>query len=185
MMQSNMLHCLSRAISPKISNTCQRFTVILIGMLGCFIGSCNRVDWVPLEDIIEPFEPARFSIEGEICTSPSEDLSYPLRVLFVVDASVSMNVSDPPDPETNESSRQRAVRETWERLLEESRGDQEVKIGIMRFNAGAVPLTEDDSDGDDSVPVGSLLVDLLWIVLDFVGCFHRKHYQFIYFTQRW
>ena len=110
--------------------------------------SCNRVDWVPIEDRLDPFERQRFSISGELCTSPSEDLSYPLRVLFVVDGSESMEVTDPPDPETEESGRQRAVRETWQRLIEQSRGDSETLIGIMRFSAQAEFLTGEDVDGD-------------------------------------
>ena len=83
------------------------------------LSSCNRVDWVPIDDAIEPFERQSFSISGELCTSPSEDLSYPLRVLFVVDGSESMEVTDPPDPGTGQSGRQRAVREAWQRLLEQ------------------------------------------------------------------
>lgn len=119
-------------------------TLTLVGSLG----SCNRVDWVPIEDALDPFERQSFSISGEVCTSPSEDLSYPLRVLFVVDGSESMEVTDPPDPETEESGRQRAVRETWQRLLEESRGDAETRVGIMRFSAQAEFLTGEDTDND-------------------------------------
>ena len=121
----------------------------LTSLLFCSIlSSCNRVDWVPIEDAVDPFKRQNFSISGEICTSPSEDLSYPLRVLFVVDGSESMEVTDPPDPETEESGRQRAVRETWERLLEESRGDAESRVGIMRFSAQAEFLTGEDTDND-------------------------------------
>jgi hypothetical protein len=114
----------------------------------CSLVSCNRVDWVPLEDALDPFERQKFSISGELCTSPSEDLSYPLRVLFVVDGSESMEVTDPPDPETEESGRQRAVRETWQRLLEQSRGGAETLVGVMRFSAQAEFLTGEDLDGD-------------------------------------
>lgn len=110
--------------------------------------SCNRLDWVPIEDALPKFERQRFAISGELCTSPSEDLSFPLRVLFVVDGSESMEVTDPPDPETEESGRQRAVRETWQRLLEQSRGDAETLVGIMRFSAQAEFLTGEDVDGD-------------------------------------
>jgi hypothetical protein len=59
-----------------------------------------------------------------------------------------MEVSDPPDPETDERGRQRAVRRAWETLLEESQGDEESRIGIMRFSAQAEFLTEVDLDGD-------------------------------------
>ena len=126
----------------------EAFTLTYILILSVLLGSCNRVDWVPIEDALDPFDRQSFSISGEICTSPSEDLSYPLRVLFVVDGSESMEVTDPPDPETEESGRQRAVRETWQRLLEESRGDAESRVGIMRFSAQAEFLTGEDTDND-------------------------------------
>ncbi len=119
-----------------------------VSLLTLLLFSCNRVDWVPIEDVLDPFEKQSFSISGELCTSPSEDLSYPLRVLFVVDGSESMEVTDPPDPETEESGRQRAVRETWQRLLEQSRGDAETLIGVMRFSAQAEFLTGEDIDSD-------------------------------------
>lgn len=120
----------------------------LMGLICFNVLSCNRLDWVPIEDALPKFERQRFSISGELCTSPSEDLSFPLRVLFVVDGSESMEVTDPPNPETEESGRQRAVRETWQRLLEQSRGDAETRVGIMRFSAQAEFLTGEDIDGD-------------------------------------
>ena len=124
---------------------CRLGTTLVLSLL---VLSCNRVDWVPIEDALDPFERQRFSVTGELCTSPSEDLSYPLRVLFVVDGSESMEVTDPPDPETEQSGRQRAVRETWQRLLEESRGDTESLVGVMRFSAQAEFFTGEDFDGD-------------------------------------
>lgn len=125
-----------------------RWAVWSIHFASLIFLSCNRVDWVPIEDALDPFERQRFSISGELCTSPSEDLSFPLRVLFVVDGSESMEVTDPPDPETEESGRQRAVRETWQRLLEESRGDADSLVGVMRFSAQAEFFTGEDFDGD-------------------------------------
>ena len=134
------------------SNSNARFTphlrqmmIMIISLVFC---SCNRLDWVPIEDALPTFERQRLSISGELCTSPSEDLSFPLRVLFVVDGSESMEVTDPPDPETEESGRQRAVRETWQRLIDQSRGDAETLVGIMRFSAQAEFLTGEDIDGD-------------------------------------
>ena len=116
--------------------------------LGLSLNGCTRVDWVPDENAIDPFVKPQFSVEGSVCTLPSRELSYPLRVLFVVDGSESMEVSDPPNPETDERGRQRAVRETWQTLLEESQGDEASRIGIMRFSAQAEFLTEVDLNGD-------------------------------------
>ena len=76
-------------ISTKARSVLSLTWAIMLGTaLSSMLGSCNRVDWVPIQDAVDPFERQNFSISGEVCTSPSEDLSYPLRVLFVVDGSV-------------------------------------------------------------------------------------------------
>ncbi len=62
----------------------------------------------------------KLEISGSLCTLPPQSLTYPVRVLFVVDASDSMEVNDPIDPLTGEAGRQRAVREVWETLLAEA-----------------------------------------------------------------
>ncbi|MFB6263788.1 MAG: VWA domain-containing protein [Bradymonadaceae bacterium] len=86
-------------------------------------------------------------ISGSLCTRKPERLVFPLRVLFVVDTSVSMRVTDPPDPTTGTTGRERAVRATWKRLLGgESSG---VKVGIVRFASEAQSKTPVDTDGDD------------------------------------
>lgn len=74
----------------------------------------------------------KIEIRGEICTSPPDELRFPMRILFIVDTSSSMDVVDPPDPLTGETNRERAVRETWERLLDEAPGSAE--FGITRFD---------------------------------------------------
>jgi hypothetical protein len=121
--------------------------VLMLSLFIAILPACNRGDWVPIKDVIEPFEVPRLDIEGQVCTAEPQDLSYPLRVLFVVDGSESMEVSDPPDPMTEERGRQRAVRETWERLLEQSRGDSQSQIGVIRFSAQAEILTQSVANG--------------------------------------
>jgi hypothetical protein len=110
--------------------------------------SCTRVDWVPLEGAVEPYAPPTMSVSGRLCASAPEAVEYPLRLLFLVDGSESMEVSDPPDPDTGLRRRQVAVREAWERVLEQSRASGEVRVGLIRFSAQAQPLTQEDSDGD-------------------------------------
>ncbi|MEL6180408.1 MAG: hypothetical protein AAFS10_15725, partial [Myxococcota bacterium] len=76
---------------------------------------CSEANLEPIPP--EPtFRDDKITIEGALCTRAPETLSFPLRVLFVVDSSVSMERTDPPDPVTGETGRERAVRETWERL---------------------------------------------------------------------
>ncbi len=109
------------------------FVVLVMGMTP-WLWTCTDADlevgperYVPIDDKLE--------IRGELCTSPPDELQFPLRILFIVDVSSSMEVVDPPDPVTGETNRERAVRETWERLLAES--PQGVEFGIIRFAAEA------------------------------------------------
>jgi hypothetical protein len=60
-----------------------------------------------------------------------------------------MEITDPPDPQTGVTDRQRAVRETWKRLVGDDGRD--AKVGIVRFSAQAQSKTPVDEDGD-SVP---------------------------------
>jgi len=88
-------------------------------------------------------------ISGDPCTQSPENLVFPTRVLFLVDSSISMEITDPPDPQTGVTDRQRAVRETWKRLVGDDGRD--AKVGIVRFSAQAQSKTPVDEDGD-SVP---------------------------------
>jgi hypothetical protein len=88
----------------------------------------------------------KLSLAGDLCTRQPETLTFPLRVMFVVDSSVSMEVTDPPDPITGETGRERAVRDTWTRLLDQ--GAEGVRFSVIRFSAQAQPQTGIDEDGD-------------------------------------
>lgn len=112
----------------------------------CALQGCTKADLDPLPQP-EPFRDDKLAISGDFCTVPPESRVFPLRVLFVVDASDSMQVTDPADPVTLETGRERAVRETWERLLMDQ--PQGVRVGIVRFSAEAQPRTAEDTDGDD------------------------------------
>lgn len=81
----------------------------------------------------------KLAVSGRLCTREPESLVFPLRVLFVVDGSESMEITDPPDPVTGETGRERAVRDTWESLL--AQGSEGVRVGIIRFSAQAQSRT--------------------------------------------
>lgn len=121
--------------------------ILLVATLFAW-GSCTDVKLEPI-----PSEEAqrddKIAVSGDFCTRTPESLVFPLRVLFVIDASVSMEVTDPPDPVTGETGREVAVRETWEDLL--SQGVEGIRVGIIRFSAQAQSRTPVDEDGD-SVP---------------------------------
>jgi len=99
---------------------------------GAFACTDAGLDLIPSPG---PFRDDKVTVSGEICTSSPESRVFPLRVLFVVDSSESMRVTDPPDPLTLVTGRERAFQETWETLLE---GDPAgVRIGLVQFSADA------------------------------------------------
>jgi hypothetical protein len=106
-------------------------------------GGCTDAE---LEPLAQPrlVRDDKLRATGEFCTTSPESVVFPLRVLFVVDSSESMLVTDPGDPVSQETGRERAVRETWETVLE---GKPEgVKVGIIRFSAEAHSETPTDLD---------------------------------------
>ncbi len=107
--------------------------------------SCTDASLMTLPPPPPPVPDNKLQIDGGVCTQAPADLVFPLRVLFLVDASESMEVTDPPDPVTGETGRERAVRETAEALLD---GSGDVEISVVRFSSEAQPITAElDTDG--------------------------------------
>jgi len=131
-------------------NEMRVFTRTRIAMLALVLGapSCTDAGLLPIPEP-RPIRDDKLALAGTFCTTNPDSRVFPLRVLFVVDSSESMAVTDPPDPLSGETGRERAVRETWERLLDG--GPEGVRVGILRFSAEAASTTPVDSDGD-SIP---------------------------------
>ena len=111
----------------------------------CTIQACTDSSLEMLPPPPPPVPDNKLMIQGEVCTQNPTDLVFPLRVLFLVDCSESMEVNDPPDPETGLTGRETAVGETVTRLLSAG-GD--VKVSVVRFSSEAQPLTAEMSADD-------------------------------------
>ncbi len=116
---------------------------LLLAALAIQLCTCTDANLATLPADPPPVPDDRIAISGQVCTQSPEDLVFPQRVLFLVDASESMGVIDPPDPETGETGRERAVRETVEDLLATG---ADVKVSLVRFSSEAQPLTEQWND---------------------------------------
>lgn len=84
-------------------------------------------------------------LSGSYCTREPETLKFPVRLLFLVDISHSMQTNDPPD-KNGKTGREKAVRGTWERMLEDQ--SEGVKAGITGFSSTAQPLTANSMGAD-------------------------------------
>ena len=108
--------------------------IVLLLLASSFFFGCSKAKLEQIPPVPEPPRDDKLTVKGRICTDPPDELAIPLRVLFVVDTSESMEVTDPADPETGEVGRVTAVRETWTRLIEEGRN---VRVGIVGFDSSA------------------------------------------------
>ena len=115
-------------------------------------GGCTEAGLEPIPKA-PIYRDDKLSVGGALCTRSPDTLTFPLKVLFVIDSSVSMAYTDPPDPVTGEAGRQRALRETYTRLLDgEAGANSGVEIGVIRFSAQASSETAGPDTNMDDVP---------------------------------
>ncbi len=119
----------------------------------------------PLLGIPDPPPPPidnKMSLSGAFCTEDPLAVQFPVKILFVVDTSQSMNVTDPPDPnDSNYTGRARAVQDVVNSLA----GTPGVEIGIIQFSGavldasgGFVPLMETSQLAELTAAVASFNV---------------------------
>lgn len=79
------------------------------------------------------------SVKGRFCTQDPTSVVFPVKILFVVDVSDSMQVTDPPNPaDNNYTARTRAVIDVVTALA----GVPGVEIGIITFQSSINDLTQ-------------------------------------------
>jgi len=136
--------------------SCARLGIfLLLVAVGLSCARSTLEKWPPRQD---QRRDDKLELEGKICTQEPESLVFPLRVLFIVDASESMQITDPVDPVSLLTARERAVTETWQGLL--AGGAAGARVGVMRFSAQAQSRTPVDYDAD-TVPDSYFTVDPL------------------------
>lgn len=81
-----------------VSRVARRARVALAGvLLGALLGGCTDARLAKSFDEDIPVFDNKVALSGKFCTSDPSDLQFPLKVLFVIDTSQSMNVNDPLD----------------------------------------------------------------------------------------
>ncbi|MEM9115415.1 MAG: VWA domain-containing protein [Myxococcota bacterium] len=83
-------------------------------------------------------------IKGELCTDPPEATDFPVKILFMIDGSGSMQFVDP------NNLRARAVEEAIIRL----RANPSVEFAVIRFNESDAVLTRPGTDISATDPFG-------------------------------
>jgi hypothetical protein len=105
--------------------------VVLLLAMACTNAKLERV---PPPDA--PRADNKLSVEGEFCTTDPDDLKFPVKLLFLIDTSTSMQATDP------EGKRVDALIEVIDSVI----GVDGVEIGLVTFGLGATVLTEKCDD---------------------------------------
>lgn len=66
--------------------------------LAALAAACTDATPIKIVEENVPVYDNKLRVSGKVCTSDPADLLFPLKVLFVIDTSQSMNVNDPIDP---------------------------------------------------------------------------------------
>ncbi|WP_157370645.1 vWA domain-containing protein [Vulgatibacter incomptus] len=100
-----------------------------------FAGACTKAKL----EAQQPPGPApvddKLAIEGQVCTRTPRDELFPVKILFVIDTSNSMAITD------RESQAARAVFQVIDRY----RGNPSVKFGVIAFDSRTEALTRDET----------------------------------------
>ncbi|MBM4321161.1 MAG: VWA domain-containing protein, partial [Deltaproteobacteria bacterium] len=117
--------------------------LLLLPAVLCPVG-CTDVDLVRAPTVGLRSLDVKLALQGSFFSQPAEEILFPVKVLFVVDTSQSMNVTDPVDSRTAMTGRTRAVQQVAESIL----GPEGVSMAVIAFNGATNILTQTDTDGD-------------------------------------
>ncbi len=98
----------------------------------------------------------KLSVSGGFCTEHPDEMVFPVKIMFIIDCSQSMNVTDPPPSPDEYPGRVSAV---WE-VIQKFRYDPGVEFAIVRFEAAANVATQRDTDGDGVADMFGFVNDL-------------------------
>ena len=106
--------------------------------------ACTRAELQPVDDIRTGFVDNLLEIEGELCTDPPLATDFPVKILFIIDGSGSMQFVD------NPTQRARAVEE----VILRTRANPSVSYAIIRFNESDAVLTKPGVEISAADPLG-------------------------------
>lgn len=128
----------SKATTEPVSGSAR----LCLGALLCAL-ACSDVTLKTPPEPPKPPHDDRMSLAGRFCTDVPKPLEFPLRVLFIVDTSQSMNVTDPAPPTCNAmmclTRRGQAVLD----VLNAYPGGNGVEYALMGFSSDNTVYTQD------------------------------------------
>lgn len=106
--------------------------------------ACTRAELQPVDDIRTNLVDNLISVEGEVCTDPPQATDFPVKILFIIDGSGSMQFVD------NPTRRARAVEE----VILRTRANPSVSYAVIRFNESDAVLTKPGEEITAADPLG-------------------------------
>ncbi len=97
------------------------------GIVGC---TNARLEPIPPPEVARADN--KLAIEGRFCTTDPDDLAFPVKLLFLIDTSSSMDATDP------DATRVDALID----VIDAVKDIPGVEIGIQAFGLGVLPLTD-------------------------------------------
>ncbi len=117
-------------------------TKLIAGLcLGPFL-ACTDAQLEPIPPVKEAPADNKLQVEGEFCTTDPDNLNFPVKILFMIDASSSMETTDPV------GTRVTAIQD----VVLQTRDQPGVEWGIIAFGLGANILTERCTDYANPTP---------------------------------
>ena len=121
------------------------------------VAACTDASLRQVEAAPPPPRDDKLAIEGRFCTDPPKPLEFPLRVLFIVDTSQSINVTDPAPPTCTAAMcfarRGQAVLD----VLNAYPGGNGVEYALEQFSSASAVLTQDAMMLDGFTPDSDLV----------------------------
>jgi VWA domain-containing protein/thrombospondin type 3 repeat protein len=107
--------------------------------------SCSGAGLQPIDDVKVNVVDDLLELHGTVCTDPPEATNFPVKILFIIDGSGSMQFTDMP------AKRALATEEVILRL----RDNPSVSFAVIRFNGGEDVLTKPGAAISSADPFGT------------------------------
>jgi len=115
--------------------------LLTLGLAGV---GCTNVDVFMTPGTGSGQKDNKLTVSGEFCSEHPDEMDFPVKIMFIIDCSQSMNVTDP-SPSPNEYPGR--VQAVWE-VIQKFRFDPGVEFAVVRFEGAANVATQRDTDGD-------------------------------------
>lgn len=121
------------------------------------LASCNKYTLKVGEKAKPAVRDDKLSVEGRVCSDEPKPLEFPLKVMFIVDTSQSMNVTDPAPPTcTAQACFARRGGGVLE-VLNAYPGGNGVEYSLMQFGSSSGVLTQNTAGQDGFTPDSELV----------------------------